>query len=69
MKFADFVHAAKQNPVTDVPQATIAHDNAWDYIANNRNCTFHHVAHVRSGPAQKLEDDGGLSYQCFPFCE
>lgn len=36
MKFADFVHAVKPNPKTDVPQATIAHDNAWDYIANNQ---------------------------------
>ncbi|PAV27865.1 catalase HPII [Virgibacillus profundi] len=36
MKFADFVHAVKPNPITDVPQATVAHDNAWDYIANNQ---------------------------------
>lgn len=36
MKFADFVHAVKPNPNTDVPQATVAHDNAWDYIANNQ---------------------------------
>ncbi|HZW67774.1 MAG TPA: catalase [Pseudogracilibacillus sp.] len=36
MKFADFVHAVKPQPKTDVPQATIAHDNAWDYIANNQ---------------------------------
>lgn len=35
MKFADFVHAVKPNPQTDVPQATVAHDNAWDYISNN----------------------------------
>lgn len=36
MKFADFVHAVKPNPGSDVPQATVAHDNAWDYIANNQ---------------------------------
>lgn len=36
MKFADFVHAVKPNPRTDVPQATVAHDNAWDYVANNQ---------------------------------
>lgn len=36
MKFADFVHAVKPNPQTDVPQATVAHDSAWDYIANNQ---------------------------------
>src|SRR5699024_12100934 len=31
-----FVHAVKPNPRTGVPQATVAHDNAWDYIANNQ---------------------------------
>ena len=36
MKFMDLSHAAKQNPVTDVPQATVAHDNFWDYVANNQ---------------------------------
>ena len=36
MKFADLVHAVKPNPRTDVPQATVAHDNSWDYIANNQ---------------------------------
>lgn len=36
MKFVDVVHAAKPNPVTDVPQATTAHDNFWDYVANNQ---------------------------------
>ncbi|HLS09599.1 catalase, partial [Lentibacillus sp.] len=36
MKFSDFTHAVKPNPRTGVPQATIAHDNAWDYVANNQ---------------------------------
>lgn len=36
MKFVDVVHAAKPNPATDVPQATTAHDNFWDYVANNQ---------------------------------
>src|SRR5699024_11643908 len=36
MKFADFVQAVKPNPRTGVPQATVAHDNAWDYVANNQ---------------------------------
>lgn len=36
MKFADFTHAVKPNPRTGVPQATVAHDNAWDYVANNQ---------------------------------
>lgn len=36
MKFMDVVHAAKPNPVSDIPQATTAHDNFWDYVANNQ---------------------------------
>lgn len=36
MKFMDVTHAAKQNPVTDIPQATVAHDRFWDYVANNQ---------------------------------
>ena len=36
MKFVDFTHAVKPNPVTDVPQATAAHDHLWDYVANNQ---------------------------------
>lgn len=36
MKFSDLTHAVKPNPRTGVPQATIAHDNAWDYVANNQ---------------------------------
>lgn len=36
MKFMDVVHAAKPNPVTDIPQATTAHNNFWDYVANNQ---------------------------------
>lgn len=36
MKFMDVVHAAKPNPVTEIPQATTAHNNFWDYVANNQ---------------------------------
>ncbi|NMA95513.1 MAG: catalase [Clostridiales bacterium] len=36
MKFMDMVHAVKPNPITDVPQASAAHDTFWDYIANNQ---------------------------------
>src|SRR5690625_3389147 len=48
MKFADFVHAVKPNPNTDVPQATVAHDNAWDYIANNQEIA-HFIMWLMSG--------------------
>ena len=36
MKFMDVTHAAKPNPITHIPQATTAHDNFWDYVANNQ---------------------------------
>lgn len=36
MKFMDLTHAAKPNPKTHIPQATTAHDNFWDYVANNQ---------------------------------
>jgi len=36
MKFMDVTHAAKQSPVTDVPQATVAHDRFWDYVVSNQ---------------------------------
>ena len=36
MKFMDVVHAAKPNPKNNIPQATTAHNNFWDYVANNQ---------------------------------
>ena len=36
MKFMDVTHAVKPNPITDIPQATVAHDRFWDYVANNQ---------------------------------
>lgn len=35
MKFMDVTHAVKPNPMTDVPQATVAHDRFWDYVISN----------------------------------
>ncbi len=36
IKFPDFIHAVKPEPMTEVPQASSAHDTFWDYIANNQ---------------------------------
>jgi len=33
IKFPDFVHAAKQEPDRDFPQAQTAHDNFWDFVS------------------------------------
>ncbi|MGN7869528.1 catalase [Paracoccus sp. 22332] len=33
IKFPDLVHAAKQEPDSDFPQAQTAHDNFWDFIS------------------------------------
>lgn len=35
MKFPDVIHAYKPEPRTNIPTATGAHDNFWDYVANN----------------------------------
>ncbi|PIC69208.1 catalase HPII [Sporosarcina sp. P16b] len=35
MKFMDVSHAAKPNPKTHMPQASVAHDNFWDYVVSN----------------------------------
>lgn len=35
MKFMDVTHAAKPDPITDVPQATVAQDGFWDYVISN----------------------------------
>lgn len=47
MKFMDLTHAAKQNPVTDIPQATVGHDNFWDFVVNNQE-TAHMVMWLMS---------------------
>lgn len=33
MKFPDFVHAIKPEPMNEVPQAQSAHDSFWDYVS------------------------------------
>lgn len=33
IKFPDLIHAAKQEPDSDFPQAATAHDNFWDFIS------------------------------------
>ncbi|MCF3943403.1 catalase [Oceanobacillus alkalisoli] len=35
MKFPDVIHAYKAEPRSDIPTASGAHDNFWDYVANN----------------------------------
>lgn len=35
MKFPDVIHAYKPEPRTGIPTAAGAHDNFWDYVANN----------------------------------
>ncbi|MYL43881.1 catalase [Virgibacillus salexigens] len=35
IKFPDVVHSFKPEPLNDIPQASTAHDNFWDFVANN----------------------------------
>ncbi|WP_440897666.1 catalase [Amphibacillus sp. Q70] len=48
MKFVDAVHAIKPEPRNDIPQATSAHDNFWDYVSNNQE-TAHMIMWLMSG--------------------
>lgn len=36
MKFMDVAHAAQPNLRTHMPQASVAHDNFWDYVVSNK---------------------------------
>lgn len=35
-KLADVIHALNPEPHNDIPQASPAHDNFWDFVANNQ---------------------------------
>jgi len=47
MKFPDAMHAYKGEPRTDIPTASGAHDNFWDYVANNQEA-LHMVLWIMS---------------------
>ncbi|WP_164669363.1 catalase [Virgibacillus doumboii] len=47
MKFPDALHAYFPNPRTGMPQASGAHDNFWDYVANNPE-SLHQVLWIMS---------------------
>ncbi|GAA0614821.1 catalase [Virgibacillus siamensis] len=47
MKFPDMMHAYFPNPRTGFPQASAAHDNFWDYVANNPE-SLHQVMWIMS---------------------
>lgn len=47
MKFPDVIHAYQPEPRTGMPTATGAHDNFWDYVANNQE-SLHMVLWIMS---------------------
>ena len=47
MKFPDVIHAYQPEPRTGMPTATGAHDNFWDYVANNKE-SLHMVLWIMS---------------------
>lgn len=47
MKFPDMMHAYKPEPRTGMPTASGAHDNFWDYVANNQEA-LHMVMWIMS---------------------
>ena len=42
IKFPDLIHAVKPEPKNEVPQGQSAHDNFWDFVANNPE-TLHNL--------------------------
>jgi catalase len=50
IKFPDLIHAAKQEPDKDFPQAQTAHDNFWDFISLMPE-SFHMIMWVMSDRA------------------
>ncbi|MDO5713306.1 MAG: catalase [Tissierellia bacterium] len=42
IKFPDIIHAVKPEPKNEVPQGQSAHNNFWDFVANNPE-TLHNV--------------------------
>ena len=56
IKFMDVTHAVKPNQKNHIPQATVAHDRFWDYVANNQE-SAHMVMWLmsqRGRPRKKL---------------
>lgn len=43
IKFPDLVHAFKPAPKNEIPQATNAHNNFWDFHANNTEAAHHAI--------------------------
>jgi catalase len=50
IKFPDVVHAFKPEPHNEIPQASTAHDNFWDWVANNQE-TAHMIMWIMSDRA------------------
>lgn len=40
IKFPDFVHAVKPEPHNEVPTGQTAHNNFWDYVGLQPECTY-----------------------------
>ena len=61
IKFPDLIHAAKQDPDREFPQAQTAHDTFWDYISLTPE-SMHMIMWIMSDRAipRSLADDGRL---------
>jgi catalase len=61
IKFPDLIHAAKQDPDREFPQAQTAHDTFWDFISLTPE-SMHMIMwdHERPGDPALAADDGRL---------
>lgn len=67
-KFVDSQHALKPEPHNDMPTASAAHDNFWDFVANNQE-SAHFVMWVMSDRAipRSWRMMGGFGINIFRF--
>jgi catalase len=67
IKFPDLVHAIKPEPHNEMPQASAAHDNFWDFISLMPE-SLHMIMWVliRQGNPKKLCNDGRFWSTYFP---
>lgn len=56
IKFPDFVHAVKPEPLNEVPQGQTAHNNFWDFVGLQPECKvpllFLDFSHLFIAPSQ-----------------
>lgn len=48
IKFPDIIHAVKPEPHNEVPQGQSAHNNFWDFVGLQPECTYIYERYKRT---------------------